>query len=213
MTNSNDLIVAMSRILGLNFSSCRTVFRELRSAELVSNSGPGRQAAAMTVRDAATYLIALCAAEQVQDAADAVARYSPLWSQSDLSKDVPVSSPTWQKVEREFPRLAALPIPHEFFDALAALIESYIDGSPAAQVTVSFQNPYPWASIAIGTTRDDVSIIDYRDEGDEDGPGELAKIDSDAKRNRRKFAALGGDLNVTARITGRTLATIGALLR
>jgi hypothetical protein len=218
MASSGDLIDAVSDVLGMNRSTCSSVFRELRTAGLVTNEGRGRNAAAMTVRDAATYLLAICGAERVQDAADAVERYSGLVARTGpaAAGTVVTITPSWHDVASEFPRLAALPLGHVFMDAIVALLESFIQGSPDAIVHVNMRAPYPWAGVEIFTQRDGepkthVSIW-YSDEGDEDGPGEGAVIDEAKARQRRRFVALGGDLSITSTISDATFAALGKLL-
>jgi hypothetical protein len=213
MANSSDLIGAMADMFRMNRSTCASIYREIRAAGLVSNEGRGRNAATMTSRDAATYLLAICGAERVQDAADAVRRYSALIGDTgQLASGMPIPSPTWQGVEREFPRLGALPAHHDFISVIVALIESYIDGTPAAKIEISIRGPYPWASVKIAIGQPAISIW-YSDDGNEDGPGQLASIDEAKARQRRKFIALGGDLNITSTLSENTIASLGNLLR
>jgi hypothetical protein len=47
-----------------------------------------------------------------------------------------VPGPAWQVVSREFPKLDTLQPNHGFIDAITALIDSYIDGSPRASVSI-----------------------------------------------------------------------------
>jgi hypothetical protein len=124
-----------------------------------------------------------------------------------------VPSPTW-RAAKDFPPLAALPIGHVFEDALAALVETYLTARPPNDVQVLLRGPYPWASvdICIGDQRRATAVW-YSDEGDEDGPGKLARIEKGKERQRRRFVALGGDLNVTALFTDRTIAALGTLIR
>jgi hypothetical protein len=218
VASSNELIDVTAGVLAVNRSTCATIFRELRSAGLISNEGRGRHSAAMTARDAATFVLAICAAERVQDAADAVERYSSLVGSTGRRESMVIpSSSVLQTLKGVIPRLGSLPPDHTLIDALIAIVESYVEtASPRlAAVTVSFRGPYPWASIEIAIKRgakEPVTIF-YSDDGDEHGPGELALIDETKARQRRKFVALGGDLNVTATISTPTFARLGALLR
>jgi hypothetical protein len=47
----------------------------------------------------------------------------------------------------------------------------------------------------------------------DDDPDFLVMIDPAKERQRRRFAKLGGDLELTMKITHRTLAALGELLR
>lgn len=213
MASSSELIEVVSRVLAVNRSTCSNIYRELRTAGLVSNEGRGRHAAAMSVRDATSFLIAVCTAEQVQDAADAIRRYSGLIATSGRhASGIIVPSPTW----RALPRLAKLPTSHEFGDALSALIDSYVESDhPETEVRISLRGPYPWAGIVIKIDERNLTVpeIWYSDNSGEDDVSDLARIDESKERQRRKFIALGGDLSTTANITHVTLAAIGALLR
>lgn len=217
MATSIALIEALADVLGMNFSTCVTIFRELRTAGLVSNEGRGKNAAAMTTRDAATYLLALCGAERVQDASDAVGRYSGLLAKTGRqSSGVVVPSPTWKSVRNEFPHLNDLPRGHAFFDALVALVESYMERTPAADVSVSLKGPFPWAGVDIVTQANDrraVHSIWYSHDGDEDLVRQAALVDETKVRQRRRFVDKGGDMMITNAISQVTLVVIATTLR
>jgi hypothetical protein len=60
--------------------------------------------------------------------------------------------------------------------------------------------------------RDPLVLIGYTDEDEEGAFDDLARIDESKERQRRKFVALGKDLNTRATISHVTLAALGKLL-
>lgn len=209
MATSIELIEATASVLGVNSSTCANVFRELRGAGLVSNEGRGRHAAQMTSKDAATFLIAVCTAERIQDSVDAFNRFGNLLATSGSKLGLVVPSPIFPLLDDS--RLT-LPPNHSFFQAIVFLIESFVRQGASESVQVSMRAPYPWAAICIGAPSETIEIW-YHDNGDEHGPGELAQIDETKARQRRRFVSLDGDMSTTTTITSNTFHAIGLLLR
>jgi hypothetical protein len=220
----------MAAATGGNRSTIESLYNGLRDAGEIPKGARGKNALHVTSTHAAKLLIAVCCAEHVKDAANAVRRYSVLdadWSRrySLKGEELVVPGPQWQIVSREFPRLEKLSPHHSLIDALVALVDSYIDDPEhSADVIVSFGSPYPWAEASVFLEkRDDkegrVSVtyrhsnFDGESRSAEDDPDFLRLIDPSKERQRRRFSVLDGDLRVTAKITHKTLRALGALLR
>jgi hypothetical protein len=218
-------------VTGSNRSTVESLYNHLRDAGEIPKGARGKNALRVTSTHAAKLLIAICKSEHVKDAANAVRRYSGLDAGASRRYPLPrgeeliVPGPQWKIVSREFPRLGDLKHQHCLIDALVALIDSYIDDPDhSANVTVSFGSPYPWAEasvilekrndaewrVSVNYTTPQISDDESREEDD---PDFLALIDPSKERQRRKFSKLGGDLNITAKITDKTLRAIGQLLR
>jgi len=209
---SSAMVETLADVLGLNPSTCSNIYRELRTAGLVSNRGRGRNAASMTIGDAANLLLAVCAAERLQDAPDAIRRYTGLEAQNGWRRGgMMVPAPGWGEVEKDFPILAQLPRTHSFGDVLTALVRSYIEADPTPQVHVSIGAPTPWAAVAI-----DIWTMNYLPHEaasyDEDDVDEDISINEKA-RERRRFVELGRDLATTNAFSGVTFEALGKLLR
>jgi hypothetical protein len=230
MATPGQLMDEAAEVTGSNRSTVESLYNHLRDAGEIPKGARGKNALRVTSTHAAKLLIAICKSEHVKDAADAVRRYSGLDAGHSRRHPLPkgeeiiVPGPQWKIVTREFPRLGKLKQHHCLIHVLVALIDSYVDDPDhAADVTVSFGSPYPWAEASVVLEkRDDaewrVSVTyrhaNYDEEfGEEDDPDFLALIDPSKERQRRKFSKLGGDLNITAKITDKTLRALGELLR
>jgi hypothetical protein len=223
MATPGQLIDGAATATGMNRSTVENLYNHLRDAGDIPKGARGKNALHVTSEHAAKLLIAMCGSEHVKDAVGAVKRYSQLSATTvhtwERNREfiAPMGDATWRKAARTFPRLGLLNTTHGFLDALVSIIESYVDAAPDASVEVSLRGPYPWAGVRITIRKDkelgSPVLIAYSDDGDEDGPGEIARIDPTKERQRRKFLTLGGDLNTTATISDVTLAAIGRLLR
>ena len=230
MATPGQLMDEAAEVTGSNRSTVESLYNHLRDAGEIPKGARGKNALRVSSTHAAKLLIAICNSEHVKDAANAVRRYSGLDAGESRRYPLPkatemiVPGPQWQIVAREFPRLGDLKHQHCSIDALVALIDSYVDNPDrSADVTVSFGSPYPWADASVNVQKRDgeegsVSVLyrhvsfdeEFREEAD---PDFLALIDPSKERQRRKFSKLGGDLNITAKITDKTLRAIGELLR
>ncbi|MGB3043919.1 MAG: hypothetical protein WBB98_12110 [Xanthobacteraceae bacterium] len=209
---------------GTNRSTGESIYNQLRDSGEIPKGGRGVHALRISSAHAAKYLIAICCAEHVKDAANAVRRYAVLeeagYGFRDNQGHVPLPGITWESISDNFPRLAKLPSSHTFFEALVAIIDSYIDAPERDEtVTVTFGGPFPWAKASVSLANRGVAL-QYNapkiqdDEGHSDDDDEfLATIDPSKERQRRRFAKLGGDLRLTTEVTHRTLSALGDLLR
>jgi hypothetical protein len=240
MASPSALMDRVAAVTGMNRSTIENIYDGLRKTGEIPKGVRGRYGVQVTSQMAARLLIAMCGSEHVKDASDALRRYSGLsatYVQLFDSPDrlprpasdrlpfvvermpIPIAKDSWTKASSGFPRLGKLPSGHSFVEAMEALIESYIDDdSPGAYVNISLQGPYPWAGVKISLHEDNAkltssALISYNDDGDENGPGELAEIDPTKARQRRRFVELGRDMQVTSTVSQNTLREIGALLR
>jgi hypothetical protein len=219
----------MALATGSNRSTIESLYNGLRDAGEIPKGARGKNALHVTSEHAAKLLIAVCCAEHVKDAANAVRRYSGLDANYTVryplpgARQFPVPNAQWDVVSLEFPRLGQLSPQHRLIDALVALIDSYVDDQGhSADVAVSFGSPYPWATaLVILEKRDDEewrTSVTYGtprrgyEEGADDDPDFLTLIDPSKERQRRRFSVLDGDLRVTAMITQNTLSALGELL-
>jgi hypothetical protein len=231
MPTPGRLMDTVAEVTGVNRNKVENIYDELRKSGDVPVGVRGRYGITATSLVAAKLLIAVCCAEQVKDAPNAVRRYSgldasgirryPLPKRDELIYPV---GQCWKIAAQEFPRLGRLKQHHCLLDALVALIDSYVDDlKHAAQVTISFGSPYPWTEAAvILEKRDDAEWretviystpqISDEESREDDDPDFLALIDPSKERQRRKFSKLGGDLNITAKISHKTLMAIGELM-
>jgi hypothetical protein len=229
MATPGQLMDKMALATGSNRSTIESLYNELRDAGEIPKGARGKNALHVTSEHAAKLLIAVCCAEHVKDAANAVRRYSGLDAANSRRYPLPKGdafiSPNveWGIVSLEFPRLGKLSPHHCLIDALVALIDSYIgQPEPSADVVVSFGSPYPWAEASVDLQkRDDAEwrvAVAYihknidEESRDEDDPEFLTLIDPSKERQRRRFSVLDGDLRVTARITQNTIRALGELL-
>lgn len=219
----------LADVTGSNRSTVESLYNQLRDAGEIPKGARGRNALKVSSIHAAKLLIAICKSEHVKDAVSAVRRYSDL--DADSSRRYPkgdeliVPGAHWEVVVGEFPRLKGLTKRHRLIDALVALIDSYIDDpNRSASVRVLFGSPYPWAEASVSLEKRDTSewrvTVHYMtpqvsDEESSvgDDPDFLALIDPSKERQRRRFSKFGGDLNLKAEVTDRTLRAIGALLQ
>lgn len=230
MASPGQLIERMALATGSNKSTIVSLYNELRDAEEIPKGARGKNALHVTSEHAAKLLIAVCCAEHVKDAPNAVQRYSGLDVGNSVryplpkEDEFPTPGANWDIVSLEFPRLGYLPPQHCLLDALVALVDSYTDDAEhSADVTVSFGSPYPWAQASVilerrydAEWRVAVNYLhrnpDPRGDGDDD-PEFLTLIDPSKERQRRRFSVLDGDLRVIAKITQNTLKALGELLR
>jgi hypothetical protein len=231
MATPGQLMDEAAAVTGSNRATVESLYNHLRDAGEIPKGARGKNALRVTSTHAAKLLIAICKSEHVKDAANAVRRYSGLDAGHSRRYPLPkdeeliVPGPQWQIVAREFPRLGELNHHHCLIDALVALIDSYVDAPDhAADVSVLFGSPYPWAEASVilekrNDTEWRVSVtyttpqVSDEESREEDDPDFLTLIDPSKERQRRKFSKLGGDLNLTAKITDKTLRAIGGLLR
>jgi hypothetical protein len=230
LATPGQLMDEMAAATGSNRATIESLYNGLRDSGEIPKGARGKNALHVTSTHAAKLLIAVCCAEHVKDAANAVRRYSGLDAGSSRRYPLPNADELmypgpgeWGVVSPEFPRLGQLPKQHCLIDALVALVDSYIDNPEhSADVSVSFGSPYPWAEASVHLEkRDDAewrvsvtySHINVDEESRyEDDPDFLALIDPSKERQRRRFSVLSGDLRVTAKITQNTLRALGALL-
>jgi hypothetical protein len=221
MATPGQLMDKMALATGSNRSTIESLYNGLRDSGEIPKGARGKNALHVTSEHAAKLLIAVCCAEHVKDAANAVRRYSGLDANNTIETgQFPIPNAQLGVVSLEFPRLGQLSPQHCLIDALVALIDSYMDERKySADVAVSFGSPYPSASVILEKSDDKSRVsITYGtprrgyEEGDEDDPDFLTLIDPSKERQRRRFSVLDGDLRVTAMITQNTLSALGELL-
>lgn len=229
MATPGQLWGTVADVTGTNGATVENIYNHLRNDGEIPKGGRGLNALRVTSEAAAKLLIAVCCAEHVKDAPDAVRRYAPLEGKGGYRDDqgesgAPFTGYNWQSLAPDFPRLAELPSGHSFLDAFVALIDSFIDEpSRDGFVKITFGSPRPWSKASVtlqnGGPSRRVAIVYttpevHDDEGrSDDDPEFLALIDPSKERQRRRFAKLGGDLSLTMEITNRTLSALGDLLR
>src|SRR4051794_13798495 len=76
MASPTQLIETMADTLGITWAACESTWKELRSNNLVVNSGRGKRGTQVTARDCAIFLLALCGADHVKDSVKAAELYS-----------------------------------------------------------------------------------------------------------------------------------------
>jgi len=212
VASPDALVGLMSQTLGLTRAACESTWKELRSKNLVINSGKGKRGTKVGPADCASFLLALGGAEHVKDSGDAVERYSNLVSDGAWPKNTPV-----------FSAMAELGESHRLLEALTAVIATYA-GAPFSNAAIALArgaatiglhqptvhlillSPLPRARIEINRSYG----VEYRT----NDPKEMLRAtpaQSEA-RSKRRIAA-SGDLQIRKQISEITFAKLGKLLR
>lgn len=222
MTTPGRLIDVAAAVTGKNRHTVEKIYDGLRASGEVPKGARGRYGVRITSEIAAKLLLAVCGSEHVRDAAYTVRWYAalrPNHSQRFIYKDdsykpLIVPSAAWEIVGHEYPKLAELPKGHDFADAITALIDSYVQRQPKADVSISLRGPYPGAHVSIILERRDTPEwrveIDYQFDDDE---GDWINLDSSKERRHRRITAHDGDLKTVTTVSHKTLEALGHLLR
>ena len=120
MASPGELMDKLASVTGNNRSTIESLYNGLRDADEIPKGARGKNALRIMSEHAAKLLIAVCCAEHVKDAANAVRRYSGLDANNTTleAAQFPVPNARWDRALREFPLLGQLSPQHSFIDAL-----------------------------------------------------------------------------------------------
>src|SRR6266852_5977683 len=119
MATPGQLMDKMALATGSNRSTIESLYNGLRDSGEIPKGARGKNALHVTSEHAAKLLIAVCCAEHVKDAANAVRRYSGLDANNTIETgQFPIPNAQLGVVSLEFPRLAQLSPQHCLIDAL-----------------------------------------------------------------------------------------------
>jgi hypothetical protein len=210
MASPTQLIETMAQTLGITWAACDSTWKELRSRNMVVNSGRGKRGTKVTARDCAVFLLALCGADHVKDSAEAAETYGNcvLDGRSEPLKFAPLS---------------ALGSKHTLLDAIEAIIHAYETGNiplgemsmvlPDGRTTVAQQvpsvfliltSPPPEFPARIGINHDVIAEYQRKRSVEEMFAGV-------AEGSKRRIVTKG-DLQIEKRITTATFNKLGDLL-
>jgi hypothetical protein len=212
MASPIQLEKTMARTLGITEAACESTWKELRSNNLVVNSGRGIRGTQVSARDCATFLIALCGADHVKDSLKAVELYGKCVL--DEHSEPPTFAP-----------LAALGSKHRLLDAVEEIIHAYetetippgkmsmvlpSGGTTVVQrapsVFLILTSPPPGIPARIGLEH--AVIAEYRRL--RTSKEMFADIPEGTKR---RIVTTRGDLQIEKRVSSATFSTLGELLR
>jgi hypothetical protein len=214
MASPTQLIETMAETLGVTCAACDSTWKELRSNNLVVNSGRGKRGTQVSARDCAVFLLALCGADHVKDSVEAAETYSKCVL--DGHNELPTFAP-----------LAALGARHTLLDAVESVIHAYEAGNiplgevsmvmPDGRTTVAQQapsiflvlaSPPPTVPARIGI--DQKVIAEYRRAMT--GAEMFAGIPGLTEGSKRRIIKKG-DLQIEKRVSSATFTKLGELLR
>jgi hypothetical protein len=214
MVSPAQLVQVVSSATGLPLATVVDIDRKLVKGGLRTKGGRGFNVAQMTALDAARLLTAVLGSPQSNTAVEAVQRYAQTRIDKTRSSDALFGS-------AELDDLAALPAPHGFIDALAALITSAATGSLARLMAGSEKGWMPQIEVFAFTraTRGRIRIaglpngltasVEY---GSAPASRQSVHVEKAARTRLAAADDSPGDLEQSRRITDRTILPIATLL-